>query len=314
MSKITKFFDVYGMKCHSCESAVEHEINQLDGILNVNADHENSIVIVTYENELCNDDKIKNAIINSGFSLSNNMIVKVLSLSILVVSIFFLENNPLTGSNISQTNKEISFIMIFIFGLFTSINCIGMCSGIMLTQSLDKNTNNKKYFFKTTLLYNIGRIISYTIIGGIIGSLGSVFSGFNNFQSFIQIMVGIFMIISGLNMIGVKILDNIKMPSIFKKSTCVNNHKKPFIVGYLNGFLPCGPLQTMQLYALSSGSFIMGASSMFVFSLGTLPIMIGFAYLFSKFHNFLNNKLYKYTGILIILLGFLMIIPNLSFI
>ena len=58
----------------------------------------------------------------------------------------------------------------------------------------------------------------------------------------------------------------------------------------------------------------MGASSMFVFSLGTLPIMIGFAYLFSKFHNFLNNKLYKYTGILIILLGFLMIIPNLSFI
>ena len=49
MSKITKFFDVYGMKCHSCEAVVEEEINKLQGIININADHKNSMVIVTYE-------------------------------------------------------------------------------------------------------------------------------------------------------------------------------------------------------------------------------------------------------------------------
>ena len=68
MSKITKFFDIYGMKCHSCELSVEHEINKLKGISNVSADHENSMVIVTYDDDFCDDNKIKNAIKNSGFS------------------------------------------------------------------------------------------------------------------------------------------------------------------------------------------------------------------------------------------------------
>ena len=73
MSKITKFFDVYGMKCHSCEVSVEHEINELNGITNVSADHENSMVIVTYDDEICDDNKIKTAIKNCGFSSSNNL-------------------------------------------------------------------------------------------------------------------------------------------------------------------------------------------------------------------------------------------------
>ena len=59
MSKITKFFDVYGMKCHSCELSVEREINKLDGISNVSADHVNSMVIVTYDDDFCDDNKIK---------------------------------------------------------------------------------------------------------------------------------------------------------------------------------------------------------------------------------------------------------------
>ena len=121
------------------------------------------------------------------------------------------------------------------------------------------------------------------------------------------------MIISGLHMIGIRILNNINLPIIFKKSTCVNNHKNPFIVGYLSGFLPCGPLQTMQLYALSSGSFILGASSMFVFSLGTLPVMMSFAYISSRISKTFNNIIYKYAGILIIILGILMIKPGLNF-
>ena len=91
MSKITKFFDVYGMKCHSCELSVEREINKLDGISNVSADYVNSMVIVTYDDDFCDDNKIKNAIKNSGFSSSNNMLIKVLSLSIIIISMFFLK-------------------------------------------------------------------------------------------------------------------------------------------------------------------------------------------------------------------------------
>lgn len=315
MSKITKFFDVYGMKCHSCESAVEDEINKIQGITNVSADHKNSMVIVTYDSSFCDDNKIKNAIKNSGFSCSNNMLIKVVSLSIIVISMFFLGNNPITGSNTSFSNIETSFIMLFVLGLFTSFHCIGMCGGIMLTQTFNKydNISDRRSSLKTASLYNIGRIISYTIIGGIVGSLGSIFSSNIQVQSLIKIITGIFMIISGLHMIGIRILNNINLPIIFKKSTCVNNHKNPFIVGYLSGFLPCGPLQTMQLYALASGSFILGASSMFVFSLGTLPVMMSFAYISSRISKTFNNIIYKYAGILIIILGILMIKPGLNF-
>lgn len=316
MSKITKFLHVYGMKCHSCEVAVEEEINKLQGIVNVEADHNNSMVIVTYENELCNDDKIKLAIKNSGFSSSNNMLIKVLTLSIVIISMFFLGNNPLTGSNTSFTRVETSFIMLFVLGFFTSFHCVGMCGGILLTQTINKDEDikDKKSSFKVALLYNSGRVISYTIVGGVVGALGSIFSTTIQIQNFIKIIAGVFMIISGLHMIGIKVLNNIKIPIFFKKNTCVNNHKNPFIVGYLSGFLPCGPLQTMQLYALSSGSFVMGASSMFVFSLGTLPIMLSFAYVSSRMCTSFNEKIYKYAGVLIIILGILMMNPRLHFI
>lgn len=315
MSKITKFFDVYGMKCHSCEVSVEHEINELKGITNVSADHENSMVIVTYDDEFCDDNKIKNAIKNCGFSSSNNMIIKVLSLSIIVISMFFLGNNPLTGKQTSFSNFETSFVMLFILGFFTSFHCVGMCGGILLTQTINKKENNlcKKSSFMTAIKYNSGRIISYTIIGGIVGALGSIFSATVQIQNLIKVIAGVFMIISGLHMIGIKIFNNIHIPIFFKKSTCVNNHKNPFIIGYLSGFLPCGPLQTMQLYALSSGSFIMGASSMFVFSLGTLPIMLTFAYFSSRINSLFNEKIYKYVGILIVILGILMMKPSLNF-
>ncbi|MDZ4910498.1 heavy metal transport/detoxification protein, partial [Clostridium perfringens] len=154
--------------CDSCEVAVEEEINKLQGIINIEADHNNVMVIVTYENELCNDDNIKLAIKNSGFSSSNNMLIKVLSLSIVVISMFFLGNNPLIGSNTSFTSIETSFIMLFVLGFFTSFHCVGMCGGILLTQTInkDENINDKKSSFKIALLYNGGRIISYTIIGG----------------------------------------------------------------------------------------------------------------------------------------------------
>lgn len=316
MSKITKFFDVYGMKCHSCEIAVEKEINKLEGIINIEADHNNSMVIVTYENEICDDNKIKLAIKSSGFSSSNNMLIKVLGLSIIVVSMFFLGNNPLTGLNTSSTSTQTSFLMLFILGFFTSFHCMGMCGGILLTQTLNKceRSHDKKSSFKIAILYNSGRIISYTIIGGIVGALGSIFSSSIEIQSLIKFIAGAFMIISGLSMIGIKIFNNIKFPILFKKSTCVNNHKNPFIVGYLSGFLPCGPLQTMQLYSLSTGSFVLGASSMFVFSLGTIPVMLSFAYFASRINKSLNEKIYKYVGILIIILGIFIMKPVFSFI
>jgi len=66
-----------------------------------------------------------------------------------------------------------------------------------------------------------------------------------------------------------------RMPKIFGRKISNAKNKGPLLVGLLNGFMPCGPLQAMQLYALGTGSFIAGATSMFMFSLGTVPLMFG---------------------------------------
>lgn len=85
------------------------------------------------------------------------------------------------------------------------------------------------------------------------------------------------MIVMGINMLGIfpwlrKF--RIRIPLLYKKVG--NKRKTPFIIGLCNGLMPCGPLQSVQIIALASGSLLAGAFSMFCFSIGTVPLMLGF--------------------------------------
>lgn len=305
MSKITKSFDVYGMHCKSCETAIEEEIKNLNGVVSVDANHNKSNVLIVYDNDICNENKIKKSIKNAGYSTEKNSFSKFLGLGTMVVVMLFLSSNSLIGYDTNSMLKNASLFMLFIVGVLSSLHCVGMCGGIMLTQTLDKDNllSSKKSSFSTSLKYNLGRVISYTLLGGIIGALGSVFSISMKMQGFIQIIAALFMIIAGLNMFGLKIFKNINIRIPFIKKNCSKNSKNPFVVGLLNGFMPCGPLQTMQLYALGTGSFAAGALSMFAFSLGTVPLMLGFGYASARLSKQLSNNIFKYSGIFIIILG-----------
>jgi Cytochrome C biogenesis protein transmembrane region len=80
----------------------------------------------------------------------------------------------------------------------------------------------------------------------------------------------------------------------------------PFVVGLLNGLMPCGPLQTMQVYALGTGSFLAGALSMFLFSLGTVPLLLGFGAASSFLSAKFNRGMLKASGVLVMALGLVM--------
>ena len=215
MSKITKSFDVYGMHCKSCESAIEEEVNDLNGVLSVKADHNQSNVIIMYENELCDENKIKKAIKKAGYSTNKNSFSKFLGLGLMVVIMLFLSSNSLLGYDTNSLLENASLFMLFVVGLLSSLHCVGMCGGIMLTQTLDKDNllTSKKSSFNTALKYNIGRVISYTLLGGIIGALGSVFSVSMKMQGVIQLIAALFMIVAGLNMFGIKLFKGVnKVP------------------------------------------------------------------------------------------------------
>lgn len=305
LSNIKKSFDVYGMHCKSCETIISDEINDLPGIISVDPSYTKSIVTIFYNNELCSEKEIKNAIKNAGYGTKYSSTNKVLGLAILAFAMIFLANNTFSSYDTNSMLENSSIFMLFIVGLLSSLHCVGMCGGIMLTQTLDKDNllSNKKTSFNIALKYNLGRVISYSILGGIIGMVGSIFSVSMKAQGLIQIIASLLMIIAGLNMFGFKLFKNINLKFPFIKNNCKENSKSPFIVGLLNGFMPCGALQTMQLYALSTGNFFMGALSMFIFALGTVPLMLGFGYISSILSKSFSNKIFKYSGIFIIILG-----------
>jgi sulfite exporter TauE/SafE/plastocyanin domain-containing protein len=160
-----------------------------------------------------------------------------------------------------------------------------------------------------------------------VGALGSVISVSGRFQGLVQLAAGLFMVIMGINMLGlfqgsVGILLrrlNLRLPKIFAKKIGEQKagNKNPLFIGLLNGLMPCGPLQAMQLYALSTGSPFAGGVSMFIFSAGTVPLMFGLGALSSFLSNTMKGpaftrRVMQVGAILITVMGMTMFSYGLS--
>ncbi|MPW24583.1 heavy metal transport/detoxification protein [Alkalibaculum sp. M08DMB] len=305
MSIKNEKFKVYEMTCTSCEDHVERAIKKLPGIIDAKANFSDESVEVKYDDKLSNEEKINSTIIKSGYSTSSSKDYKIMGILIVVAAVVLLGLKT-SGFDMEARLTNASYAVLFVVGILTSIHCVGMCGGIMLSQSLSKESQNKFQAIQPSILYNIGRVLSYTILGGIIGAVGSVFSLSITAQAGVQVFAGIFMIIMGLNMAGFKLFRKfqIKLPSFACRTK--NKSGSPFIVGILNGFMPCGPLQTMQLFALATGSATKGALAMFVFSIGTVPLMLTFGALSGLLSKGYTKKILKFSGILIIVLGLIM--------
>lgn len=343
---LKKKLKLEGMSCTACETKIENKLKKLAGVLEVEASYATSIVTITYDENKITLDEIIKAIekldytvinveftkrdsvnrTNNDFSDAKSSTEKgsynqLIIIGIIIFGIYMIIKNSIGFNFIPEITPNMGFGILFVVGLLSSLHCVAMCGGINLSlcvsYKFDQTDNNKFLKFLPSLMYNTGRVISYTIIGGIVGALGSVFSISNTGSAVISILAGAFMVIMGLNMLNIfpwlrKI--NPHMPKIFaKKIYKEKNNKGPFVVGLLNGLMPCGPLQAMQLYALGTGSFIAGALSMFMFSLGTVPLLFAFGALGSMLSAKFTKKMIKVSGMLVILLGFIMVNRGIAF-
>lgn len=305
MSNRSERIKVYEMTCTSCENRIERAVKQLNGVRYAKASYSRQIIDVEYNDRLCNLNRIKAAINNAGYSTQGSNDYKFIGILISVAAVVLLGLNT-SGFDMDEKLANASYAVLFIVGVLTSIHCVGMCGGIMLSQSLSSESKNKFEAIQPALLYNLGRVVAYTILGGIIGALGSVFSISIIGKAAMQISAGIFMIMMGFNMAGFSTFRKfqIKLPHVACKEK--NKPGSPFVVGLLNGLMPCGPLQTMQLFALGTGSAVKGALAMFVFSIGTVPLMLTFGALSGLLSKGYTKKILKLSGVLIIVLGLIM--------
>lgn len=126
----------------------------------------------------------------------------------------------------------------------------------------------------------------------------------------VMLLAGLFMVITGANMAGFRVLSKIaarlRLPGSLHGQHFGGKSSNPLVVGLLNGLMPCGPLQTMQLYALGTGSFVKGASAMFVFALGTVPVMLLLGALSTLLSRGFTQRVARFSGALVVGLGIVM--------
>lgn len=306
MKKISIYVD--GMVCNNCENRIKTGLLKEQGIIKVSANFRVSRVEVTYESDNTNNKEIMKIIEKLGYkviSKPKTSLKTTIPLIILLFATFYLINKTVGFNFIPEITDTMGYGLIFVVGLLTSIHCIAMCGGVALSQSIGIDQKVNK--FKPSVLYNVGRVISYTVIGGIVGGLGAVITPSGQFKGVVAILAGAFMLLLGLRLLNVFAFPSwvkIHIPKIKLKGKRLSS---PFFIGLLNGFMPCGPLQTMQLYALGTGSVTGGALSMLFFSLGTVPLMIGFGIITSLISGNFSRQLMKVSGILVIVLGIIML-------
>lgn len=315
----TKKLRISGMTCVSCQNKIERKLQNTHGIQFAQVSYSTETAVVTYDASIISMNEIEAIIerldykvINDSLPASNKK--KAVGILIIVLSTYMLlQQMGLTNVfNIFPTAKVgTSYWMLFVIGLLTSVHCVAMCGGINLSQCITKSdfdNKNKLTAFRPSFFYNLGRVIAYTVVGGIVGALGSVLTLTGAFRGMIQLVAGVFMVMMGINMLGVfpwmrKFTP--RMPRIIEKkiNSEKSKSKNPLIVGLLNGLMPCGPLQAMQVYALSTGSAVNGALSMFLFSLGTVPLMFGLGALSSVLTKKFTGKIMTVGATLVVVLG-----------
>lgn len=304
------------MVCMSCEKKINKTLSNMKGVLEGKASYKKGTLFIKYDEDICSIKDIETVIKDIGYSITkdsfkNNESLSIAGILLIALIIFKLSQNSGSFDMSESLKSNIGYISLFFVGAFTSLHCIGMCGGIMMSQSLSFKEDKPLGKLKPSLFYNLGRLTSYTLLGGIVGAIGSVFALSTSMQGLISLFAAVFMIIMGFNISGFKTFRSfsLNIPLLSAKN---NNNKNPFIVGLLNGLMPCGPLQTMQLYALATGSFISGALSMFFFALGTMPLMMSFGLILGSLSKNRTKQILKLSGIIIVVLGVNMAFRGLS--
>jgi sulfite exporter TauE/SafE len=224
-----------------------------------------------------------------------------------------MDINPLV---ISST----PYITAFLTGLLGGVHCLGMCGGISaaLTQGLAADIRHQpRKLLPFTLVYNSGRILSYTLAGAIVGYLGFNAGSFiEQYQGWIylRIVAGLFMIVLGLYLggwwFGLLRLERLggklwqRISGLTRRLLPVNNLRQAFSIGILWGWLPCGLVYSMLIFSFAAGGWLQGAGFMISFGLGTLPVLMATGLAAGSFALLLRKPLVRHmAGALVITFG-----------
>ncbi len=317
----TVVFTVSGMTCAHCEMRIQNAVKRIPGVSSVSASFSRCKVEAVFDEEKASVDAIRAAIESAGYAVVGegrvrHPISKVVPVALILLAVYFLLRYTVGFDFlgfIPTIDSTVSLAALFVTGLLTSVHCIAMCGGINLSQSVS-SSGAKQSSLRSPLLYNLGRVISYTLVGALVGGLGSVLFFSETLKAILLIAASIGMLLMGLSMLGWLPWWLVpRVPAFLSvKAGKASAGKGPLVVGLLNGLMPCGPLQAMQLYALATGSALTGALSMLLFSLGTVPLMLGAGVAFSALKGKFTYVIQRVSAVFVVFFAVVMASSALS--
>ena len=315
----TYTFHVHGMHCNSCVILTESKIAELPNIQKVKSSLKNHSIEVTGEfgnmSEAEIAEQLTAPVKEHGYTISvEKQVVEkswsdfkvAVPVAVLFAVLFILLQK--LGIIHLVGGGNVTYGTAFAVGIIASLStCMAVVGGLVLSMSATFAKEGDKV--KPQIMFHAGRIVSFFILGGVIGAIGSAFT-LNTTGTFVLgLIIAIVMLILGINLLDVFPWAKRLQPSmpkfISKRAHKVSNLSHtltPLLVGIATFFLPCGFTQSMQLYTLTTGSFLKGGLTMLSFALGTLPVLALIS--FSSFSIQKSSKsgiFFKSAGLIVII-------------
>lgn len=315
---------VRGMHCASCEILIEKKLLELENIKSVEASTAKSAVLIEYDGERPSLKRLDEIFKRANYTFSdrpqemiNDFKPKEFFITLgigLLIIIGFIGLNKIGLPGLINVSSKSSLPVFFVFGLLAGISsCAALVGGLILSMSkqwgeLYSDADSAWKKIQPHLIFNAGRLISYGVLGAILGAIGGKLNFSLNFGPILVIAVSVMMIFLALQMFGLQAFRKFQftMPKFITRFIADESNFKgrymPFLMGAFTFFLPCGFTITAQGLALISGNAVQGGLIMFLFAIGTLPILLIIGLSSVKFSQkpHLSERFLKVAGILVL--------------
>ena len=309
MNIITSTFSVVKPALENQTKFIEDKVSKLPGVLQCKINKDYKAYVVTYDSELCKEEDINWIIENSELISSDRMefsLVSFFFISIFFIILFLLN---LKFNHISNLLTILFILVIFVGSLapFYHIKNDEEFKGIT---ELNKLLFNDPRISKS-ILFHLGRIFGFTVMGLVLGYLGSLFKPTTVIFQGYQILASIYILLLGLYICGIKVLKRVHrlLPIVTKLEIVSRN---TFVIGLQSCLIPSITLQAMQIFASATGSPRFGSAILFTFTLATIPNALSNQVIAHTVGESRVAKASAISGILVSVLGLFILLSGIG--
>lgn len=309
MNIITSTFSVVKPLLENQSKPIEEKVSKLPGVLQCKINKDYKAYVVTYDSELCKEEDINRIIENPDLNSSDKMEFSLVSF--LFIAMFFI---MLFLLNLKF--HHINSLLTFLFILVIFIGSLTPFYQIRYDEEFKEISEYNKILFNDTkisknIFFHLGRILGLTVMGLVLGYLGSLFKDSASLFQLYQIFASVYILLLGLYICGIKVLKRVhRLLPIFTKHKIVSGSK--FIIGLKSCLIPTITLQVMQIFASATGSPRFGAAILFVFTLATIPNALSNQVITHTVGESRVAKASAISGVFVLVLGFFILVSGLG--